>query len=312
MVSSIVEIVSDLAAQYPRATPEQITEIIVNSIESEPIISDVISCIQVPTKLQIKQAEFRSKRLPKERSKILERIENANFFKKLQFVYVMPIQDSNLMGSIHRDGARVELSFPIKYSNSSYQRLSRTRNLDIDKTYEYIRSTKNTNIENSYSLITKEVPARNMNKTKESPTDNLQEIDEGFDASDLLSLYKIYQVIRIMETSHNQVTIPNKIFGILSNDIKRRNRTYRTNCIGELYQGDKSLPEELQVRHPSSSNISNKIYESLKAIIVHEYKRLHNQYGQQFINNQITYDNYIQTTSRYSVYADKLFSELPD
>jgi hypothetical protein len=114
-----------------------------------------------------------------------------------------------------------------------------------------------------------------------------------------------------MEISPDQADVLNKIFDILNIDIKKRNRTYHINCIDELYRGDDSLPEELRVSKPSNSNISDGIWESLKAVILHEYKRLHNQYGQQFINGQITYDNYIQTTNRYSVYADRLFSELP-
>ncbi len=160
-------------------------------------------------------------------------------------------------------------------------------------------------------MITKEVSAENTKETKESPSDTLQEIGEGFEASTyLLSLYSIYRITRIMETSQDQVDVLYKINNILSDDIKRRNKLYRTDCIGELYRGDDSLPEEQQVYYPSGSNISDKINQSLKAIIVHEYKRVHTQYGQQFVNNQIPYDTYIQTTDRYSRYADKLFSEL--
>lgn len=315
MASPIAEIVTELAAQNPGITSEQITEIIINSIESEPMISGVISRIQVPTRSQIKQAEFISSKFRKKnRDKILARIENAYFFRNLQLRYITPIQGSDLRQSIHRDGARVDLSSPIKYSDSSYQRFDKTWHLD--KTHEAIQSVEDTPtpIEYLHSIITKEVSAQNTKETEESPSDTLQEIHEGFEASTyLLSLYNIYQITRTMETmetSHNQVDVLNKVFSILSDDIKRRNKLYRTDCIGELYRGDDSLPEEQQVHHPSSSSISDRINQSLKAIIVHEYKRVHTQYGQHFINNQITYDTYIQATDRYSLYADKLFSEL--
>ena len=87
MASPITEIVTELAAQNPRITSEQITEIISNSLESEPVIADVVSNIQVPSKSQIELAELRSKRLPKkQRAKTLERIENAHFFKRLQLI----------------------------------------------------------------------------------------------------------------------------------------------------------------------------------------------------------------------------------
>ena len=313
MTSPITEIVTELAAQNPGITSEQITEIIISSLESEPVISDVVSNIQVPSRSQIELAKLRSKRLPKkEKAKTLERIENANFFKRLQLIYIVPTQDSDLMKGIHRDGARVSFTFPIEYSDSSYLRLTTTRHLDIDKTYESIQTTKDTPREYSHVEITEEISTQNTKENTESSFSMLQEMGEEFEASiDFLSLYYIYQIIRIMQISLDQDDVLNKIFDTLNIDIKRRNKTYRINCIDELYLGDDALPEELRVSKPSKSDILDRIYESLKAVILHEYKRLHNQYGQQFINGQITYDNYIKTTNRYSVYADRLFSELP-
>ena len=313
MPSHIPEIVTELAAQNPGITSEQITEIIISSLESEPVISDVVSNIHIPSRSQIELAELRSKRLPKKKkAKTLERIENANFFKRLQLIYIVPTQDSDLMKGIHRDGARVGFTFPIEYSDSSYLRLTTTQHLDIDKTHERIQTTKDTPREYSHGKITEEISTQNTKENKESSFSMLQEMGEEFEtSSDFLSLYHIYQIIRIMEISPDQDNVLNKIFDTLNIDIKKRNRKYRINCIDELYQGDDSLPEELRVRQPSSSNISDRIYESLKAIIVHEYKRLHSQYGQQFINDQITYEMYINITNRNSTYADRLFSELP-
>lgn len=313
MASSITEIATELAAQNPGITSEQITEFIISSLESEPVISDAVSNIQVPSSSQIELAELRSKRLPeKERAKTLKRIENANFFKRLQLLYIVPTQDSDLMKGIHRDGARVGFTFPIEYSDSSYLRLTATRHPDIAKTYEHILTTKDTPTEYSHGEITEEMSTQNTKENKESSFSMLQEMGEEFTTSiDFLSLYQIYQMMRIMEISPDQDNVLNKIFDTLNIDINRRNRIYRINCIDELYRGDDSLPEELRVRQPGSSNISDRIYESLKAVIVHEYRRLHSQYGQQFINDQITYEMYINTANRYSIYADRLFSELP-
>lgn len=313
MASPITEIATELGAQNPGITSEQITEIIISSLESEPVISDAVSNIQVPSSLQIELAELRSKRLSKKKkAKTLERIENADFFKRLQLIYIVPTQDSDLMKGIHRDGARVDFTFPIEYSDSSYLRLTTTRHLDIAKTYERIQTTKDTPREYSHGEITEEISTQNTKENKESSLSMLQEMGEEFETSiDFLSLYHIYQITRIMEISPDQDDVLDKIFDTLRIDIKRRNRTYRTDCIDELYQGDDSIPEELRVRQPSSSNISDRIHESLKAIIVHEYKRLHSQYGQQFINGQITYEMYSSISDRDSVYADRLFSELP-
>ena len=312
MASPITEIVTELAAQNPRITSEQITEIISNSLESEPVIADVVSNIQVPSRSQIELAELKSKRLPKkQKAKILERIENAHFFKRLQLIYIVPTQDSSLMKSIHRDGARVDFMFPIEYSDNSYLKLTATRHLDIDKTHEHIQTTKDTPREYLHGETTEEISTKNTKENKESTFSMLQEMGEEFEASiDFLSLYHIYQLIRIMAISLDQDDVLNKIFDTLNIDIKRRNKTYRINCIDELYLGNDALPEELRVSKPNKSDTLDRIHESLKAIILHEYKRLHNQYGQRFINGQITYDNYIQTTNRYAVYADTLFSEL--
>ena len=313
MASPITEIVTELAAQNPGITSEQITEIIISSLESEPVISDAVSNIHIPSRSQIKLAELKSKRLPKKnKAKTLERIENADFFKRLQLIYIVPTQDSDLMKGIHRDGARVDFTFPIESSDSSYLRLTVKRHLDIDKTCERIQTTKDTPGEYSHGEITEEISTKNTKENKESSFSMLQEMGEEFETStDFLSLYHIYQIIRIMEISPDQDNVLDKIFDTLNIDIKQRNRTCRINCIDELYRGDDSLPEELRVRKLSSSNISDRIYESLKAVILHEYKRLHSQYGQQFINDQITYEMYINITNRYSMYADRLFSELP-
>ena len=312
MTSPITEIVTELAAQNPGITSEQITEIVINSLESEPVIADVISNIQIPSRLQIELAELRSERLPKKKkAKTLERIENAHFFKTLQLTYIVPTQDSSLMKSIHRDGARVDFTFPIEYSDRSYLRLTVKRHFDIAKTHEHIQTTKDTPREYLHGETTEEISTQNTKENKESSFSMLQEMEEQFETSiDFLSSYRIYQIIRIMEISLEQDDVLNKIFDTLNIDIKRRNKTYRINCMDELYLGDDALPEELRVSKPSKSDISGRIYESLKAVILHEYTRLHNQYGQQFINGQITYDNYIQTTNRYAVYADILFSEL--
>ena len=73
MASPINDIVTELAAQNPGITSEQITEIIISSLESEPVISDVVSKIQVPSRSQIELAELRSKRLSKKKkAKTLE------------------------------------------------------------------------------------------------------------------------------------------------------------------------------------------------------------------------------------------------
>jgi hypothetical protein len=311
-VSSIAEITSELAAQNPSASSEYITEIIVSSIESEPIISDAISHIQIPTISNIKQYEFMSKSLPRDkRKRILERIGNANFFRKLQYIYTLPIQGSDLRPIIHRDGARVDLALLPEYSDRAYQKLSESQHPTIDETYENIPTTEDVHVDHSHSVLTQKIPARNTKQVKTSSSHILREIDEESVSNQPLSLYKIYQIIRVTESLHEQDTMFGRISTIVSNDIKVRNRIFKTSCIDELYRDEEILPEEIRVHHPSSLNIVDKIYENLRAIIVHEYKRLHNQYGQQFIDGQITYDMYVQKTDRYAMYADRLTSELP-
>jgi hypothetical protein len=313
MTSPITEIVTELAAQNPRITSEQITETITSFLESEPVISDIISNVRVPSRLQIKLAELRSDRLPKKRrAKTLERIENANFFKKLQLICTVPTQGSDLKKSIHRDGARVGFTFPVEYSDGSYLGPPATHHFDIDKTYERIEITKDTARQYSGGEIIEEISTQSTKENKESSSSMLEEVGEEFEISDdFLSLHHIYQIMRIMEISADRPDVLDKVSDILGTDIKRRNKAYRINCVNELYGGDDSLPEELRVCRPNRSSMSGRIYESLKAIILHEYKTLHSQYGEQFIDGKITYEMYIDTTNRYSMYADRLFSELP-
>jgi hypothetical protein len=311
-ISIINDIASELADHNPNASAEYITEIIVNSLESDPIISEAISHIELPTMSDIKQDEFLSNNLPpKRRQKVLERVENANFFRRLQYKYILPVQDSDFRTSIHRDGARVDLIPSLEFTDRSYQKHSKSKKPKIDKTYESIQNVEDVRVSYLYSEFKQEIPARNAKEVKTSSSQILREIDEASKSNQLISLYKIYQIIRVMEDLQDQDTMITQISEILSDDIKLRNRKFKTNCLDELYRDNDILPTELRIKRPSSTDIVDKIYENLKAIIVHEYKRLYDQYGEQFINGQITYDMYIQKTDRYAMYADRLTSELP-
>ena len=313
MTSTITEIVGELAVQNPGITAEQITEIMISSLESESVVSAIVSDVEIPSKLRIELAELKSERLPKRRrAKTLERIENANFFKRLKLIYSIPTQDSDLMKSIHSDGARVDLTLPSECSDSSHVGFAPKVHLDVDKTYERIQTAQDSPREYLHAEVTEGISPQNTKENKESISGMLAEVEEEFETSrDFLSLYYIHQMTRIMKVSPDLVGAFDKILDILEIDIKKRNREYRVNCIDELYKGDNYLPEELRVSKPSNPDMSGRIHESLAAVILHEYRRLHDQCGQEFIAGQITYDTYIETTNRYSMYADRLFSELP-
>ena len=88
MSVKFINIVRDIAEQYPQFSSEDITNFIIESIESDALIIQAVSNLKIPNAMQIRQAEFLSKRLRstriskeflKQKTRIIDHIDNANF-----------------------------------------------------------------------------------------------------------------------------------------------------------------------------------------------------------------------------------------
>jgi len=309
MTTSLIEIASDVASQYPNASPEEVIEVIIDSIESQTVLSRAISYVAVPTALQIRQAEFRSKRLPKQRTRIVEHIDNARFFKKLKELYTLPVLDSGLLPIIELDGARVDLSPSTQIPSTAYEEVLESSSLNGTQ-LRTLYHPEDMPTTHSQTTLTQESPARNNKEIKISSSDILMDIKEKEDDSQFLSLYDVYQIINVMNFYPVENGTLNEISEIVRKDINHRNRAFKADCVKELYGGDDQLNEELRTIRPRISDISSAILEGLRAVVLNEYRRLHSQSGQKFINGETSYEYYVQTSNTFARYADVLFKLL--
>ena len=85
-----------------------------------------------------------------------------------------------------------------------------------------------------------------------------------------------------------------------------RNKIFHSDCVKELYGDDSLLPEDIRTERPKAGDVRAMINERIAAIVVHEYRRLYRLAGQDFINGDIDYDEYVERTKGYSVDASKL------
>jgi hypothetical protein len=271
--SSLIEIALDLAAEYPDESPQQIADVIIASIESGSVISQAISHVTIPTPSQLKQAEFRSKRMPskrvtldkaKGRETFLEHIENAHFFKHLNSLYMVHFANTGLRPIIGLDGARVTLS-PSRRTNTAYQQLPPKRQPSVHRTQTTISIAPTGSTLARWDSIIHESPAHNARGTTSSPLEFLTDIGESIDR--VLSWNDIYRIINIFKCCTNDDQVLLKVDEVVRNDVKLRNRESRSDCLNELYRGDDQLPGELRVKRPKVSDIQSMTMQRIKAII---------------------------------------------
>lgn len=312
MVTPLVEVAKDLKVKYPEASSRQISEVIINFIESDSSILSAIVGLTIPQGNELKTTELlinsTSQKNKFEKDKVLEKINNAKFFKKIQTRYTAPLQHTASYSKIENDGASVDILPRVKYSSNTISKITqfapanvRLRQKKLYKDYyssvvqlEPIISRDNSD-KDSYSKVTKFI----------------DEIENQVNKSMLLNLHDIYLIrnfTMLKEYSDQDLT---RIQSALARDISLRNKTYKVSCISELYNNDKTLPEMLRVSRPKSPATLNLIYESVKAIILNEYKRIHKNISTQYIDGKIDYTNYKVEIEKWACNADELFSSIP-
>jgi hypothetical protein len=316
MTVSLIDIASDLAIQNPIASEQEIAEVIIDSIQSESVMAEAIARLVIPTKTQIKEAEFKSQRLPRkrgqkqERDRILEHIENARFFTKLKEFYAPSPLDATLTPNIELDGAHVVVPFPIENLVTASRKIGTKRWLNLNGT-ERIQKQSYKDVLMTQSLpLTLQSATRNNERTKISPNDIISEIEGNIESGDFLTFYDMYQLINVMEFSAKDNEIVIRIADIVHNEVTKRNRAFKANCINELYAGESFMPEECRVSRMKTTVLTNAIWENLNGIILNEYRRLHDKASHNFLNKEIDYEKYMQLINGWAFQANALFTEL--
>ncbi len=318
MPSALMEIATELAIQYPLASAQQIADVMIDAIESGPIISDAISYVTIPSQLQLKQAEFKTKRLPskhisrdeaKKREALLAHIDNAHLLKQIKSLYIVPLEDAGPGPIIGLDGARVDLLPSFQRPDATFKSSPQRRRLNSNGTNQSTAITQAGGSTVSTESTVYYLPSRSTWETTFSPLEFLTEVEE--ETNHLFSLYDIYRIITFLYLYPEDSNLTMKIDEAIRNDIKNRNRESRSDCLEELYRGDDQLPEELRVPFPKSSDFGGITVQRIKAIIIDEYQRLQNEVAQKFTNGEITYHEFVQAEGKDAAFADELLAALP-
>lgn len=130
----------------------------------------------------------------------------------------------------------------------------------------------------------------------------MKKVENGQTLS-LEEIQKIKEMLKIQEDR----SILNNLLILLNKDIELRKKIYGVECISELYRGENLLPENLRIPKPRPNDIEDLIKERWRAIVLHEYRRLHRLTGLEFIKGKLTYDEYIRKTKEYALIASGLY-----
>lgn len=134
----------------------------------------------------------------------------------------------------------------------------------------------------------------------------IKKMRERVESRQILSFDDLKKIKEALESTDDETTLKDVLI-LLGEDIELRKEKFGVDCIKELYRGEDSLPSHLRTPKPDPNNIKELINERMKAIILHEYSRLHDEDTMKFIDGKITYHECIKRTKGYMALAHKLF-----
>ncbi len=316
MTNSLLEIATDLATQYPFSSAQQIADVMIGAIESGSVVSKAISYVKIPTQLQLKQAEFKSRRLPRKRvSKdetnrrelLLDHIDNVKLLRQLKMLNNVPIEDAGPGPIIGLDGGRVALSSSFQGTGATYQPV---RNLlSAYGTRQNVSSVQNVSKSTTTDASIHSLPSRSIWETTFSPLEFITEVEK--DPTYLLTMHDIYRIVTFLYLYSDDYNLINRIDEVTRNDVKSRNRKSKSDCIKELYRADDQVQMELRVAVPKDSDYLGIMNQRIRAIIIDEYSRLQSQVAQKFTSGEISYEHYVQAENKYANFANELMANLP-
>jgi hypothetical protein len=216
------------------------------------------------------------------------------------------IANATINPLIHADGAQVTLIYSNQYPNTTFT--ASIKSLGNNHSYHGLEFTTLPSIATQANLSVFS-SSDNSGSTTIPVTELLQQMDSKFDNSRSLSLYDFYQLVGIIKTYNQQKELLSYISRILSRDFELRKIRYGINSLDQYLDSPNS--NKTNDDGSSSTLQSFPIYISniMKALIVHEYSRLHDETGKSFIDHQISYESYIQITERYAFSVNSLLAE---
>ena len=302
-------IIFDFAAQHPSTPVDVLTDSIVSTIESEDFLVKTVEHVKLPTSLDVKLTELRSKRLPaRQRAPLSDKVANVHLFKRIKEMTTPIIATATLNPTTHPDGANITLNYTNRYPDTTFTPSIKSLGYRYNRPYQAHEWTTLPGVATQANPF---VFTSNKNSGTENITiiELLQQMDSKFDELQLLSLYDFYQLISIIKTYNRLKELLPYISKILSRDFELRKIQYGISSLDQYLDS----PDPNKNNNDSFSAISQifPVYISniLKTLIVHEYSRLHDETGKSFIDRNISYESYIQITERYAFSVNSLLAE---
>jgi len=306
MVKLINEIASEMAYLYPEASPKQISEAIIRTIESE-IIPNAFKKIKLPSKREIKLEELRirTRYRKMKKKKRIEKIEEIRRYKELKNILTQTyyVSDSPYTYYTFYNGGKDTLELqPIQFNDSPRLLVEKKPKETVEHYLEKVGLNTR-----AMGLITVESSTITELYRKEfiSLIEKLEKLREKVKSKQTLSLNDLRKINLIIETADEETL--NRVYNLLGEDIQLRKEKYDINVIEELYRGEEYIPINLREKRPK--DLIGLIHERIKAILLCEEKVLYRSLLKDFINQKLSYEDYMEKTEGVSKIVDELWTK---
>jgi len=301
MATLLAEVALRLADLYPNLSSEEISDVIISSIESEPMLREIFETMALPTKWERISAELKAKRARHQKAtEIKQKIELISFYERLKHM-MPPTESSYSKPTVTCDGEVVQET-PLPQPNNAnlmiqrrvavrpYIELSLPKSVESGSWLKFISAP---------ALVTIKGPLTSSSKI-------LEEVGKVVKSGQILSFDDIEKIDRLLSFTDDE-SVLSEVLSVLDMDLKLRSKKFHVDCIQELYRGENLLPEDIQTPRPKQGCIKDMIYEKIRAIVLHEYSRLHELTALEFIDGKITYDEYVNKTRECAIIASRIY-----
>jgi hypothetical protein len=309
LTTTLLQVAYELATANPSATADDISDVIINTIESEEALDIILRILRLPTSREISIARMKMSRSSKKDAKRIEnKLELAALIDKIKSA-MQKDTASSVLQRTSSNGSRVVAESIAQQLVDGNSRLPRRPSImAVNKRVRHILPVRSSY---DYYLDLPREPE------KDEPIQYIVSLDSLLDdisaktmSGQILLFDDIAKVLLVLEFSDDQTFLV-RINKILQSDIELRNRSFRIDCVQALYEGEESVPMEMRTRHPEPQSVKQRINELIRAILLHEQGRLHREASLSFLGGQKTYADYVDTSKRCALNASRLYPVEP-
>ncbi len=303
--TTLLQVAHELAIANPGATADNISEVIIDAIESEEALDIILGGLKLPTRREISLAKMKMSRSSKKDAQRFEnKLELAAQIDKIKS-RLQRDTCSSVLQRTSGNGSKVvseSIVDQLVDGNSRFPR--RVSIIAINNKSPQILLFRSSC--NYYLDLPRESEKNEPIQHIVSLDSLLDDISEKTLSRQTLLFDDIAKILLLLEYSDDHAFLI-RLNKVLQSDIDLRNKTFRVDCIGALYEGGESMPVEDRIRHPEPQNIKQRANERIRAILLHEQSKLHREASLSFIDGHKTYADYVDTSKRYALDASRLY-----